>query len=57
MMPLPYREDPKDKRPHQVFFAGEACASPAYNGTVAGAYEAGLRAARKILGELPAAPP
>jgi monoamine oxidase len=49
--PLPYRKDPEDKAPHQVFFAGEACASPMYNGSLAGAYESGLRAARLMLNE------
>lgn len=50
--PLPFRGDADDGSPHQVFFAGEACASPQYNGSMAGAYESGLRAARDILGEL-----
>lgn len=54
--PLPYREDSAGPVAHQVFFAGEACASPAYNGTLAGAYESGLKAAREILRELSAPP-
>jgi monoamine oxidase len=52
--PLPYREDSQGNAAHQVFFAGEACASPAYNGSMAGAYESGLRAARRILSEFQA---
>ncbi len=50
--PLPFSEDAKDTPSHKVFFAGEACASPMYNGSLAGAYETGLRAARLILSEL-----
>jgi monoamine oxidase len=50
--PLPFSEDAKDNPSHQVFFAGEACASPMYNGSLAGAYETGLRAARAMLSEL-----
>ena len=50
--PLPFSEDEKDNPSHQVFFAGEACASPMYNGSLAGAYESGLRAARAMLSEL-----
>jgi monoamine oxidase len=50
--PIPYSQDTKDNDSHRVFFAGEACASPMYNGSLAGAYESGLRAARQILQEL-----
>lgn len=50
--PLPFSEDAKDSPSHQVFFAGEACASPMYNGSLAGAYESGLRAARAMLSQL-----
>jgi len=53
--PLPYRaqmKDTEDTAPHQVFFAGEATASPMYNGSLAGAYESGMRAARAMLDEL-----
>jgi len=53
--PLPYHpetEGTEDKASHQVFFAGEACASPMYNGSLAGAYESGLRAARMMFNEL-----
>lgn len=32
----------------RLFFAGEACARPIYNGSLAGAYETGLNAAREI---------
>jgi len=32
----------------RLFFAGEACASPIYNGSFAGAYQTGLQAAREI---------
>lgn len=32
----------------RLFFAGEACSRPIYNGSFAGAYETGLQAAREI---------
>lgn len=35
--------------PSRVYFAGEATARPIYNGSFAGAYESGLRAARSIV--------
>jgi monoamine oxidase len=50
--PLPLRQDETDKTPYRVFFAGEACSSSMYNGSFAGAYESGLKAARSILQHL-----
>lgn len=50
--PISYQKDAQEGAPHQVFFAGEACSSPMYNGSLAGAYESGLKAARLMLEEL-----
>ena len=35
-----------------LYFAGEACARPMYNGSFPGAYESGRRAARGIIDSL-----
>jgi monoamine oxidase len=51
-----YRDDGKggfqSVGPSRVYFAGEACSRPIYNGSFAGAYESGLRAARTIVTNL-----
>jgi monoamine oxidase len=51
-----YRDDGKGGSqsfgPNRVYFAGEACSRPIYNGSFAGAYESGLRAARGIVTNL-----
>jgi len=49
--PLPYLTEDSSGR-HRVFFAGEACAEPMYNGSYAGAYLTGLSAARKVIASL-----
>jgi monoamine oxidase len=50
--PLPVRQGETDKTPYRVYFAGEASSSSMYNGSFAGAYESGLKAARRILLDL-----
>lgn len=50
--PIPYRTSPSDTTKPLVYFAGEACAAPMYNGSFAGAYLTGLKAARDMLDEL-----
>jgi monoamine oxidase len=49
--PVPYREDEEASSAYRVYFAGEACGDPIYNGSFAGAYESGLKAARWMLEE------
>jgi len=51
-LPIPYREKGDSTTPYRVYFAGEACATPMYNGSYAGAYLTGLDAARRILNDL-----
>jgi monoamine oxidase len=50
--PVPYSQGAKDETEHRVYFAGEACAVPMYNGSFAGAYLTGLSAARDMLDDL-----
>jgi monoamine oxidase len=48
----PRTQKEEARGPHRVYFAGEACSRPMYNGSFAGAYESGVKAARAMLDAL-----
>lgn len=48
----PQSENEEPHGAHRVYFGGETTARPMYNGSFAGAYEAGMRSAREILASL-----
>lgn len=53
----PVEGEEEQERRYRVFFAGEGCARPIYNGSFPGAYESGVKAARALANSLAADPP